>query len=311
LNLSTRGYLIEEPEREHDAVRALVQLRFIAEKILCPLAINVYFCWFILRLRKDRLLPARVGDIDLLAGLLEWNDPNEFPLRFEEAKRQWPQWHESHAAFFAAQTLANEGRIKWPPPTSHLVAIEAKCAYLNPAATDVRLESFKSTKMSKAKIAHTRAQIRDLLDMGFDRVALLDVIANPPGGGADGQAWLAAGSLADDSRRVLMPALARRLSSDTAAGHWVWSAGAVLGGNESQRGAGYPLEVRTAVQNPLLSDRRGSSRRKQLEEKLRSEFENLPAPLNLDVVFVDCDRCRKIHHGSELCDCKVQKSGGR
>jgi hypothetical protein len=39
--------------------------------------------------------------------------------------------------------------------------------------------------------------------MGFDRVALLDIIANPPVSGDDGQAWLIAADVAGRSSQAM------------------------------------------------------------------------------------------------------------
>jgi hypothetical protein len=44
-----------------------------------------------------------------------------------------------------------------------------------------------------------------LLEMGFDRVGLLDIIANPPVSGVDGGAWMVALDVADRSRRAMLP----------------------------------------------------------------------------------------------------------
>jgi hypothetical protein len=58
--------------------------------------------------------------------------------------------------------------------------------------------------------------------MGFDRVALLDIIANPPVSGIDGQAWFTAFNVADLSMQAFLPDLKSRLPLNSPAGHFVW-----------------------------------------------------------------------------------------
>lgn len=301
-NTPTRRYLVEEPEREHMALQTLVTLSFMAEKILGSSQLNACFSWFILRLKKRRLKPSFDGDIDLLAGPLTWNDSREASVKFEEQRRLHPDWHPSQIESLTARMLAESGAIKWPPSTNKLLAIEAKCAYLSPRAQRVIREELKSTKTSRSKLAHTRAQIMSLLNLGFDRVILLDMIANPPmSGNGDGQPWIAAATLADMSRRAMLPDLKNRLPSNSPAGHFVWSIGSVAGGDESQRGAGVPIEIRAAVQNPFLERTDIQENRATIEDNLSKELQRLPQPRNLSVLFQDCINCGQIHSVADVC----------
>jgi len=176
--------------------------------------------------------------------------------------------------------------------------------YLDPSAKGdvITRESFKSTKTSPQKTKHTRGQVNKLLTMGFDRVALLDIIANPPSTGDQGAAWLSALGNADRSAQAMRRDLANRLPGDSPAGHYVWSVGAVVGGDESRRGAGAPRPLRLAIQNPfLLKSDETKAHRNELEVNLIREFEKIAAPLHLRFVFEDCGKCRTIHY--DLADC--------
>jgi hypothetical protein len=301
LSLPSRRYLVEDPEREREGVQTLVGVPFILEGLLSPLGLNPYFAWFLLGVNKRRLRASANGDIDLLAGPLEWKDPNQFFSKLEEEKRIKQGWHPTWPPIFAALRLANEGGIRWPPPLNYLVAIEAKCAYLNPQADAISRENLRSTKTSKQKIVHTRAQLRDLLRMGFDQVALLDIIANPPVSGLDGQAWFIAAEVAERSRRAMLPNLENRLPDNSPFGHFVWSSGAVVGGDESRRGAGCPVQLRPAVQNPLLGGAEVKASRREVEENLRIELERIPAPHNLRVILRDCGKCGQLHSDVSSC----------
>jgi len=284
-------------------VRIFVENRGIADEVLVPLGgLYAGFAWFIMQVRKDRLRGSAIGDVDILAGRLDWAEVGEFERLYTEQLKGKERWHPSNVAFLTALMLARKGGIKWPPSTDRLIAIEAKCAYLSPQAQSISREYLKSTKGSDQKVRKLREQVNDLLESGFDRVALLDVITTPPVSGIDGQAWLNAAAVADDSRRAMAPDLETRLPPDSAAGHYVWSLGAVVGGDESRRGSSSVIEIRPAQENPLLSnDPRVRGRRREVDENLRKLFASLPKPLNLRVIFLDCPECKQIHHLDSAC----------
>ncbi len=295
-------YLVEEPGRERKSVRILLDLTPIAEKILDPLGLHAGFSWFILDVQKNRLRTSGQGDVDILAGRLEWANPGEFKRLLAEEVKERKDWHPTQVEFLIAVRVAQAGGIKWPPSTDWLVALEAKCAYLDPEADSISPENLKSTKASVKKVRRMRGQIKGLLESGFDRVALLDVIANPPVFGPDGQAWLTVAAVADDSRAAMAHVLKKRLPVDSPAGPYVWSIGAVVGGDEGRRGSSSVTELRPAHDNPLLSEHsRVTERRRQVEESLGMLFASLPKPMNLRVIFSDCQACGQIHLDGRAC----------
>lgn len=206
--------------------------------------------------------------------------------------------------------MAEKGSIKWPPSTNKLVAIEAKCAYLSPQATDISRENFDSEETSQSKAAHTRAQIVSLLRMGFDRVALLDIIANPAVSGLDGQTWITALNVADLPQCALVSGLKNRLPVNSPAGHYVWSIGSVADGR-TERGAGSPVELQLAMQNPLLKDEEVKACRTAINERLHHELGKLPAPRNLRAIFVDCEKCGQIHSDLKICSPSLMSAADR
>lgn len=278
--------------REPEAVERLISLSFLSQGLLVPLGIDAEFSWFLLRVRTDRLVKALQGDVDILADQLNWSRPGEFvSLLAEEVKREpeaHPDWHQR----IAAVRLAQSGGIRWPPSTEHLVGIEAKLGYL-----DRLTGRLKSTKSSRQKRGRIHLEVDKLVGMGLDHVALLDIIANPPAGGngQDGQAWLEALRIAECSQENLEVVLADRLPPDSVAGHWVWSAGAVMGGNELQRGAGAPVQLRPPKVNSMLRDRIVQGNRNEVERNLRDLLARMPAPTSFPVILVDCRSCGTIH----------------
>lgn len=298
----TEQYLVKNPGREDEAVRTLISLPFLGEKLFGPLGLDANSSWFVLKMDKKCLCREFEGDIDVLAGVLEWNNPDELQTVFDEERRLRPDCPVPILQAITPRILAQKGGIKWPPSTDHLVAIEAKCCYLNPEASDVSRQNLKSTKTSKSDIKRLRAQVSELLEMGFDRVALLDIISNPPMAGINSDAWVSAFGLARLSRRAFDNDLRNRLPANLSAGHYVHSLGAVTGGLEMQRGVASVDELRSGIQNPLLSnDPKVQNHRAEVNENLRTALEALPAPRNFGVIFLDCQKCHRIHSVNESC----------
>ncbi len=295
-------YLVEDPERERRTARLIADAPG-EEAILNPLGIPIGGSWFLLELQKGRLFTAELGDIDILAGRLDWGDPTEFQRALAAVRKEVKgRGHPSTIAFLAAQRLANDGGLRWPPPTDWLVAIELKCAYLSPKAPHISREHVKSVKPSAQKVAHLRQQVSDLLKLGVNRVALVDVIANPPVSGPDGGAWVTAAAVASETRRTMACDLDARLPSDSPVGHCAYTIGAVDGGDESRRAASSADWRRPPLDNPLLAnDPTVRARRREVEANLLKIFETIQRPLNLRVVYRDCPGCRRLHLEGQPC----------
>ena len=296
--LFTDKLLVEDASRERQAV-GIIADGPDTDAVLNPLGLHKYFSWILVGVQKSRLLASTVGEVDILAGRLEWNDHGEFERALaaviEEKKGKG---HPSCIELLAAVRLANAGGLKWPPPTDWLVAIEAKCSYLSPQAGSISREHVKSTKASTQKVAHLRRQVNGLLYAGFNRVALLDVIATGPNGGD----WLTATYVADETRRVMLQDLDKRLPAACPAGHCVYSIGAVAGGNEASRAAVSADWRRAAQDSPLLvKDPVVREHRKELEGNLLDILAALPKPLYLKAVYCDCPDCRQVHLEGKQC----------
>ncbi len=292
-----KTYLVELERREQEACRRLVQIPFLSEGIFGRLGLQASFSWFILELRKERLVSGLRGDIDVLAGRLSWTDPLAFKgLVVEERMAARGGRHDSWNHQLAAMRLARSGGIAWPPSATRLVGLEAKCAYLDPGAHRISHKALRSTKSSPSKVAKVRRQVQSLLEMGLDEVVLLDVIANPPVSGPDGGAWISSLAVATESTAAMDSVLRERLPKKCDAGHWVWSSGAVAGGYEFQRGAGCPQELRPSKGNGRLgSSSAVGAIRQEVESNLRIVFSQFATPLVFPAVFVDCKDCGAVH----------------
>ena len=290
-------YIIDLPgeKREREAIRKLLQVPCLPDRVFVPLGLVSCFSWYLLNIKMERLTSTMHGDVDILTGRLDWSDPKDFELlTLEEAKNN-PEFPPSSHRESAALKLAESGGIKWPPSTDYLVGIEAKCAFF-----DKKTGVVKSQKSSFRKI---HIQIEKLLKLGFNKVALLDIIANPPQySEISGQAWLL--SLNQSLMSIeKMEALKGRIPESSPAGHWVWSAGSVEGGDETKRGAGAPIKLRGAEQNTFLqTDPETQSRRREMEQELSKICSKFTSPCSFPVILIDCENCGKIHEIKKTCD---------
>ncbi len=296
-------YLVEIPEKEHEAIRRLLELMPISGGLFESLGLDPLFSWYLIEVRTDFHLGMLPTDVDILAGRLNWKDTGAFQSSLEEEIKCNPNTHPSININIAALKLAESGGIKWPPLTDYLIGIEAKCAYLNPDADKITEDAIKSKKSSKEKVYGIQKQVEKLLSFGFDKVALLDMIANPPASGIDGQAWITASSISTSSKDAMSRILKQRLPEDSLAGHWVWSIGSIIGGDETKRGAGAPIELQKASENKFLqAGEEVDSNRKKMEIALNKIFGKLSPPYNFPVIFVDCRTCRTIHRLGDICN---------
>ena len=244
------GHLIEveSQERENAAVLYLCDTPFLLTDLLGPLGLHPNLYWVLLQVPHGKLVAGRYGDVDLMAG----------PLR-----------------------LTTKRGIEWPPALDHLVAVEAKCAYRSPTEVAV-----KAQKSSFGNVQQVRTQLEELWRfVPFNRVALLDIVINPPSGGMDGQAWLRAAAAAADSLDLMRRTLADRLPADSGFGHFAFSWGSVVGADERQRGTGAPLQFRGARENPHLSDPDVQQRRRELESNLTRFLSAWPSPPHIPAIL--------------------------
>jgi len=296
-------YLVDIPGKESEAIKRLLKLLPITGGLFKSLGLDSLFSWYLIEVRTDLHLGLLPTDIDILAGRLSWSDPGAFRSILAEEIKSEPNAPQSVHLTLASLKLAESGGIKWPPLTDYLIGIEAKCAYLDPNANEIKEDTIKSKKSSKEKVYGIQKQVEKLLSFGFDKVALLDMIANPPASGIDGQAWITALSIATSSKDAMSLILRQRLPNNSTAGHWVWSIGSIIGGDETRRGVGAPIELQKAAENKFLYVNTDvKTNREKMEIALNKIFGKLSPPYNFPVIFVDCRTCRTIHRLGDTCN---------
>ena len=122
---------------------------------------------------------------------------------------------------------------------------------------------------------------------------------NQPASGQDGAAWLHAAGLAQTSLAAMKGVLDARLPEYSCAGHLAVPLGAVVGGDESRRGAAPYQLLRQPLPNPHP---RGDNSpvqetRRTFAKKIQSLLGKQRRPQSFPAVLVHCNICRptRIH----------------
>ena len=233
-----RRYIVEQDPQNQESVatKYLVEEPLSRERLLAQLGLSE-FCWMILELRLEKLLPDITGEIDVLAGQLRWRDPAAFAAAIESERINLPlNSHPSWAVRIAMSKFAISDGIEWTPPVDYLGGIEVKRAYRD------KNGELRAKKGGKFRDVQKQLK-RDLFDLCLPRCSGGHYRAlSATGTGSD--AWLAAGELAFDSLGAMEPVLRERLNNNGVpvhallpVGHLAWAIGSVEGGDETIRGA--------------------------------------------------------------------------
>ena len=288
---------VDDQNRESESIRHLLTSPMHMECLLGPMGLGS-LCWAVMEVDNIHLVPSIVGEVDILAGRLEFRDPEEFRRALTRERAEHPDRHPSWHEQLAAREIAEAGGILWPPSAAYVVGVEVKCAYFS--------DGLHSAKDSRRHVHGIRKQVNRLEKMGVDRMALLDVIANPPSHGENSNAWFEAAWRSHDSLNEMKDILAARLPQETAAGQFVWSVGSVAGGDESMRGAGVPEMLRPGIANPSLTTNATgvAENRRTLLEGIARTLAAMPRPSFFPAIFAGCRACKAIRpFGETACNC--------
>jgi hypothetical protein len=299
------NYLIDNPECERSFLRRLWSFWRDLDPILRTLEFDPHRCWALIEVEMSDLGVSLKGDVDILIGHTTWKDPKQFDAAINEHMEMLSSSAPNsliqfvNPANMAADIVAWDGDIQWPPPTDYLAGIEVKCSRLDkkadPYKASIGEADMKSTKSSWEKTEKIRLEVNKLLQLGLDKVALLDLIANPPSGGMNMRAWSNASTIAGKTEKAMPRVFCNRLLRDSIAGHWVYSLGAVAGGDETMRGAGYPNQYRVPQQNNVAANTDPYGRRQAVEEGITAILQRMPNPRSLPALYINCRACRAIH----------------
>lgn len=285
-----------DQSRESESIWHLLASPMHREYLLGSMGLGS-LCWIVMEMNNTHLVPSILGEVDILAGPLEFRDRDGFDRLLTRIRAERPDWNPSLLEYLAAKEIAEAGGIVWPPAPAYVVGIEVKCAYFS--------DRLHSAKDSKRHVHGIRKQVDRLANMGVDRVGLLDVIANPPSAGLKSNAWFEAACRAQDSLKEMEEIIKARLPEDTATAQFVWSVGSVAGGDESMRGAGAPRIVRRRSANPAISNPSAevASNRKFLLVGVGRTLGRLSQPSFFPAIFAGCCGCNQICRFGASCDC--------
>ena len=273
-------------EREPVAVDRWLNLN--ASQLFRALGLSDFW-WCALRLpRKDVFADTRDGDIDILAGPLEFDmREEEWRTRIDgESQRRPLSTAHSNIETFAVLRATAEGLIQWPPNLDTLVACEAKASWFRPDA-----QQWKATHAGEA--ARVKGQLKRLLQEGFDRVGFLHIGATQPRDVGIINPWLQSAADATDGEDKLMPIYAP--ADMPLCGYFTTVLGAVPFAAEHMSGAGSALRVRQAcLPNPAPTQ--------QWREQLRQRLAQLPKPTSPTTFILSCPDCGRWNMRSRPVD---------
>jgi hypothetical protein len=283
---SRSPYIIEAffAVREKHALRQIMRTDVLRELILRQMGLTE-FSWVILDF-DVQWTHRKPGDVDIIGGPLAWRERECVERAFQELSREYPHWNESLCRQLSTKRAAESEGFTWPPDFEFVSGAEAKCAF------------FKAGKAYSAKpydddVAALRDQVNGLLLLELDRVNLLDVIATEPATGTNLTAWFGAHSMSQAALAAIKDVLAARLPRYSPSGHMALVPGAVIGADESIRGAPLFEILRSGVPAPARVGQ--SPGRARLNDKLRKVLAKQPNPRYYPAIFVQCVACERVH----------------
>jgi len=284
---------VDKQHRESIATLRLLDIPSFVTTLLPQIGIRWPYCWLAVEMDQGRLVEDREGDIDILAGNLLPADRGHLKRAIEEMKASYPDRPDSFHDYMGSHRLAEEGGIAWPPALEYLVGIEVKCSYFD--------DRPRSTKSSRKKVRGIRSQLDGYIEMGLDRVVMLDVVANRPEPNEGFGSFSVASWRAHDNRKAMHETWNARILADSPVDHFVLSLGAVEAGHEGLRGGGYPTLVHQGRTCYDPTNVRIRANRLMMDSRLLELFRTQPQPRWFPATFVDCESCRKLHW---LGECK-------
>jgi hypothetical protein len=279
---------VDDRDREKEATRHFLSQLSFRRDLLMAMGMDS-LTWVIMESQKPHLVPGLFGDVDILAGNLQFRDAGDFVRALETIQGQFPGMNELAQQDMAAKIVTEDLGLCWPPQSSRIIGIEVKCGYFD------EQDGPQSEKSSPSKTKRLRQRIELLLEMGFDAVALLDVIGNQPAQGTS--AYLDAGWRARQSARAFQPILEARLTDDIPAAHFCWAVGSVFDRDERFSGGGGLLTLRRGLPNPLLQEGNGDAlaKRTTMLQNVTKMLATIPVPRYCPVFFIDCQDCGRLH----------------
>src|SRR5271166_5417785 len=119
---------VDDRDREKVATRHFPSHLLFRQDLLNALGMDA-LTWVVMEVQKPSLVPGLVGDVDILAGNLAFNDVQEFITALDEVRQQFPDMHESMQQTLACKQVTEASGLQWPPLSSRVIGVEVKCGY--------------------------------------------------------------------------------------------------------------------------------------------------------------------------------------
>jgi hypothetical protein len=293
------SYLAEAEHAEHEMLACFHEYVDHFRDVMDAFGIVWRHAWYLVEFPTEALVPGIVGEVDILTGPLEPEDPDQFHEVLHACQKSMPDAPAQFHLNFAAMSLAFEGGLRWPPSVDYLVGAEVKSSYLPMNAQAISLDEMKSTKTSQQDVRKIRRSIDKLQKLGLNKVGLFELLATPPADGIGSRPWSIASQVAGKTLEVMGEVFAQRLPEDSPAGHGVVSISGIKGREEFASGSTSFDIVRQPKNNPLLNDRQIESNRTTLQRNLTSILGDLPRPRGMPPVFIYDKKRKTIRYANE------------
>jgi hypothetical protein len=239
--------------------------------------------WVGVRLRKKSLFDdSRGGDVDIIGGPLEFDvSEAEWEARFEEeVSTHWLTADLALARQIVITKAAQEGRIRWPPSTEYVFAVEVKTSPFE----DGRWRNTHEREGQKVK-----GQLRYLLKRGVNRVAYMHIGATKPRRTA-GIPWVDADH--DVKAAVSSFPSVYEPTDLPCCGYFRVLMGAIPDQEEHWGGVwSGPIVLQHATENPSTAHADSTWRM-----RLRGRLDAMPRPRTFGTYIAECRACGEWRH---------------
>jgi len=98
---------VDSRDREKEATRHFLSHLLFRLDLLKAMGMDG-LTWVIMEAQKPHLVPGLFGDVDILAGNLQFKDPEDFVRAFEHVRNQFPEMDELAQQDMAAKIVTED-----------------------------------------------------------------------------------------------------------------------------------------------------------------------------------------------------------
>lgn len=127
------SYLVETLECERTFLSRLGWSWDSLAPMIRSLGIHSHCCWALIEIDMKELLPSLKGDVDILIGRIDWNDPQLFEHAVQEHLEMLKSYPRNALIQFmapdnfVADQLTERGELIWPPKYGSMAQRISNC----------------------------------------------------------------------------------------------------------------------------------------------------------------------------------------